>query len=50
MGLGNDIKLMVDAGVIWSGPYRVSRAFESAKAIAQFDVVWLEEPFRTYDV
>jgi L-alanine-DL-glutamate epimerase-like enolase superfamily enzyme len=47
-GLGQDAKLMVDAGVIWGD--NVDAAYERAVAFADLGVVWLEEPLRTEEV
>ncbi len=47
-GLGQDAKLMVDAGIIWGDD--VDAAYERAVAFADLGVVWLEEPLRTEEV
>jgi len=41
-GLGADVALMVDAGVVWKDDYRT--VLKRAEAFATFDVTWLEEP------
>ena len=38
--LGSDLPLMVDANMGWS----VNRAIHAARALAEYDVYWLEEP------
>ena len=43
--LGDGFPLMVDANMRWS----VERAIQSAKAFAEFDLVWLEEPIAPDD-
>jgi L-alanine-DL-glutamate epimerase-like enolase superfamily enzyme len=44
--LGADVPLMVDANMRWS----VDDAIRAARALAQFDPVWLEEPTNPDDV
>ena len=44
--LGPDIQLMVDAGRAWDA----DTAFARACAFAPFDLTWLEEPLKPYDV
>jgi L-alanine-DL-glutamate epimerase-like enolase superfamily enzyme len=44
--LGDDFPLMVDANMRWS----VDRAIRAARAFAEFDIGWLEEPIVPDDV
>lgn len=44
-GLGEDLELMVDAGLAWDGRTAIRRA----KAFAEYDLFWLEEPVRPDD-
>ena len=44
--LGPDIPLMVDANMAWT----VDRTIEAAKRMAEFDLVWIEEPIVPEDV
>ncbi|MBG81904.1 MAG: mandelate racemase/muconate lactonizing enzyme family protein [SAR202 cluster bacterium] len=47
-GLGNETKLMVDAGVVWGD--NVDEAYERAVAFSSLGVTWLEEPLRTEEI
>jgi L-alanine-DL-glutamate epimerase-like enolase superfamily enzyme len=44
--VGPDVVLMVDANMQW----RVDQAIRAARALKQFDVLWLEEPITPDDV
>jgi L-alanine-DL-glutamate epimerase-like enolase superfamily enzyme len=44
--LGPDIPLMVDANMAWT----VDRTIEAAQRMAEFDLVWIEEPIVPEDV
>lgn len=44
--LGADIQLMIDAGRAWDA----ETAFARACAFAPFDLTWLEEPLKPYDL
>jgi len=41
-GLGNDVLLMIDAGVTWKRDIQV--AFNRTVSFSKYDLVWLEEP------
>ena len=41
-GMGEDSKIMVDAGVVWDVDYET--AYKRANAFSQFSPLWLEEP------
>lgn len=41
-GMGEDAKIMIDAGVVWDVDFET--AYERADAFSQFSPIWLEEP------
>ena len=41
-GMGEDARIMIDAGVVWGEDYET--AYARAKQFAQFSPTWLEEP------
>ena len=41
-GIGEDVQIMIDAGVVWGDDYET--AYIRAKQFAQFSPTWLEEP------
>ena len=44
-GLGDDADLMIDAGLVWDAATAIRRA----RAFAEYDIFWLEEPLRPDD-
>ena len=44
-GLGDDLDLMVDAGLAWDARTAIRRA----RAFSEYDIFWLEEPLRPDD-
>ena len=45
-GIGEDNTLLIDAGCVWDARTALTRA----RAFAEFDIEWLEEPLRPSDV
>ena len=41
-GMGSDVQIMIDAGVVWGTDYET--AYNRAEAFAEFSPTWLEEP------
>ena len=44
-GLGDDADLLIDAGLVWDS----KTALQRARAFADYDIYWLEEPLRPDD-
>ena len=44
-GLGDEADLMIDAGLVWDA----ATAIQRARAFAEYDIFWLEEPLRPDD-
>jgi L-alanine-DL-glutamate epimerase-like enolase superfamily enzyme len=44
-GLGDDVDLMIDAGLVWDARTAIQRA----EAFAEYDIFWLEEPLAPDD-
>ncbi len=44
-GLGEDVDLMIDAGLVWDAKTAIQRA----RAFADFNIYWLEEPLQPDD-
>lgn len=41
-GMGTDVQIMIDAGVVWGSDYET--AYNRAEVFAEFSPTWLEEP------
>src|SRR5947209_2014519 len=44
-GVGDDVDLLIDAGLVWDS----RTALQRARAFADYDIFWLEEPLRPDD-